>query len=77
MKTSTSYKLQRLNQAIRAGEKPEVVIRGTAEIHKVARLRNRQHSIELTLDRNAGFLIVDPDDVLSVKVRSQPTRDDD
>lgn len=77
MKTASAYKLQRLTAALKVGEKPDVMVRGDPAIHKVARMRNMQHSIELTLDRNQGFLIVEPDDVLSVKVRSQPIRDDE
>lgn len=77
MKTSSTYKLQRLSAALLAGEKPQVMIRGEATPHRIQRLRNRQHSVELTLEKNRGFLIVDPDDILSVLVRSQPKRDDD
>lgn len=77
MKTSSTYKIQRLTAAITAGEKPQVMIRGDATAHRVQRLRNKGHSIELTLEKNGGFLIVDPDDILSVLVRSEPTRADD
>lgn len=76
MKTSSTYKLQRLAAALAAGEKPTVMVRGEVTPNRVQRLRNKQHSIELTLEKNGGFLIVDPDDILSVLVRSQPSRDD-
>ncbi|HIV77303.1 MAG TPA: hypothetical protein H9899_07245 [Candidatus Sphingomonas excrementigallinarum] len=76
MKTSSTYKLQRLTAALKVGEKPLVTIRGDVSPHRVQRLRNKQHSVELTLEKNGGFLIVDPDDILSVLVRSQPNTDD-
>ncbi|MCG7348868.1 hypothetical protein [Sphingomonas sp. ACRSK] len=76
MKTSSTYKLQRLSAAIKVGEKPQVIIRGEATSHRIQRLRNKQHSVELALEKNGGFLIVDPDDILAILVRSQPNTDD-
>ena len=76
MKTSSTYKLQRLSAAIKVGEKPLVTIRGDPEPLRIQRLRNKQHSVELALEKNGGFLIVDPDDILAILVRSQPNTDD-
>ncbi|SFJ48893.1 hypothetical protein SAMN03159338_1538 [Sphingomonas sp. NFR04] len=76
MKTASTYKIQRAQAAIAAGEKPAIAIRGIADLQRVSAILNKGFALELTLERNAGFLIVDPDDILAVHVRSRPTRDD-
>lgn len=74
MRTSTTYKLQVISAAIKADMHAGVLIRGMTEFVTVQSFINRHHSVELTLiSRSGGILIIDPDDIVAVKVFKMPS----
>jgi hypothetical protein len=77
VKTSTTYKIQLIQRAIKDGQKPEIMLRGSDLTYKVEALRNRGHSLEITIDRRGGVLAIDPDDILVARFVSLPARDEE
>lgn len=76
MKTSTAHKLQLIKASIRDGNMPQVGLRGSDLRYSVKSVRNLIHSVGLELGRNAGVLIVDPDEIQLVHVPVLPKRPD-
>jgi hypothetical protein len=72
VKTSTSYKLRLIEQALKHKIAVRVEVRGARDFLAVTAMRNIQHTILLTLDRNGGFAAVDPDDIFEVWVPKLP-----
>ena len=72
MRTTSTFKLRLLEMALREEIGVSVRIRGDVEWLKVISMKNLGHSLMLTLDRNAGFIVVEPDEIGLVRVPKLP-----
>jgi hypothetical protein len=74
VKTAAAHKLKLLRWAFKAEHVAYVTIDGMAGEHAVKAMRNHQHSIDFTLDRGRGFLVVDPDHIRAVRFHQIPEK---
>jgi len=72
MKATTHYKLKLAIDARKNNIAVEVVLRGQAAPLKVSAIVNLAHTVLLTLDRQVGFVAVEPDEIISVWVPKLP-----
>jgi hypothetical protein len=73
-KTAAAYKLKTMRAALAQDIVPHVRLRGMPTSQAVRSVTNHGHSLTLTLDRGAGFLIVDPTDVMAVWLPRLPEK---
>lgn len=72
MKTTSTFKLRLIEQSIKASIAVKVHLRGDREAVGVSDMKSHGHTVLLTLDRNGGFVAVEPDDIISVWVPKLP-----
>jgi hypothetical protein len=72
MKATTAWKLRLAESARKKELAVRMRVRGFSDELLVKEIRNLQHTVLLTLDRNGGFVAVDPDDIASVWVPALP-----
>jgi hypothetical protein len=68
VKTTTTEKLNILKGEFKAKRSVYIRIAGVAEEILVRDVRTRQTNVEFALNRQAGRLIVDPDDIRTIRL---------
>lgn len=77
MKTSASFKIKMIRDALAQGIGPKITLRDDTEgVFSVAAVRNHGHSLMIEIARGGGFIVIDPDDILTVWLPKLPEKID-